>query len=165
METFLQDCGKLSFNELVDKDEEIGLNRKSPPKAKKTKTKDKKEKKTKKAKAKKEELAGDAELATKLAEEDTADDMWPEHLPRPPPLDPYYYGDSAETCPDEEAPRETFPSKRAMQRAFQGFSRKSGGCRHKKTGSGKGRGKKWCSTQLCLDSCPLYIRHHEPPCL
>ena len=147
MDGFLEACGDLSFSALVEKDEEIGSS--SPPKAKKRK-KDKKEKKGKKTLKVEKELVGDkdqelmADKASKLPAEEDPDEIWPEHLPRPPPLDPYLLGVAEEAPSDED---EEKPSKRAMQRALQGFSRKSGGWKHKKRGSGKGplgkgRGKK-----------------------
>ena len=103
------------------------------------------------------ELAGDkdqelmADKASKLPAEEDPDEIWPEHLPRPPPLDPYLLGVAEEAPSDED---EEKPSKRAMQRALQGFSRKSGGWKHKKRGSGKsplgkGRGK---NCRYCANS-------------
>ena len=155
MDGFLEACGDLSFSALVEKDEEIGSS--SPPKAKKRK-KDKKEKKGKKTSKVEKELAGDkdqelmADKASKLPAEEDPDETWPEHLPRPPPLDPYYLLGVPEEAPSHED--EEKPSKRAMQRALQGFSRKSGGWKHKKRGSGKsplgkGRGK---NCRYCANS-------------
>ena len=153
MDAFLQNHSNLSFNALVDQEEDNGqLGQVEAPGFREPERPAKTCKKTKKSKKEKDKKEGEAEdsarRTTTESKDDSVDDNWQAQD------DPYMTHqvddqDLAEgaVCDDDE---DDLPvvSKRAMQRAVKGFTRRSGGWKHSRKkhaaagkGSAKGRGK------------------------
>ena len=147
MDAFLQNHSNLSFNALVDQEEDNGqLGQVEAPGFLDEPERPAKTKKSKKDKKAKKGLAEDsARRTTTESKDDSVDDNWQAQD------DPYMTVDEQDlaqgaVCDDDE---DDLPvvSKRAMQRAVKGFTRRSGGWKHRKKpaaagkGSAKGRGK------------------------
>ena len=150
MEDFLQSTSDFSFQTLVDQDEDTGRFGQGREEAAEANLdgnllvkKTKKDKKTKKGDGDLQPLTPttttkiEDDIATELAEKD-----WQTQF------DPYML--QSEEAVDEDMadlPDLPMPTKRGMQRALRGFTRRSGGKKHKKKhaaagkGPAKGRGK------------------------
>ena len=142
MDNFLEKTAEFSFSALVDKDQDQEVNvidddgqaqgtlLANPSSSSRPKTKKDKKNKKRKAEVEDQNLTAEADGL----EEDVATTE-----------DPYLLADLGDEDHDEAKCTDPTPSKRAMQRAVQGFTRRSGGWKHKKKagkGPAKGRGKK-----------------------
>ena len=148
MESFLKSTEGFSFNELVDKDDEEETQALPAQSSHKPSSSSKRKKEKKSKKARKTDTDDgtfvNVKLETSTVETKTTTKDEDVDLEEVVTEDPYAAADGGPGEDDDcEGP---LPSKRAMQRAFQGFTRRPGGWKHKKAGKGpakgKGRGKK-----------------------